>query len=256
MSDNSFLPDLEPHDIVAAASLLTRLPVPVDHERAGERAASAVWAYPIVGAVVGLICGLISMTLVWVDVPSGIAAAVCLGLSMLVTGALHEDGLSDCADGLGGAYSKDRALEIMKDSRIGAFGAAALIAVLLARWSGTDWTLNHLTLWAFAGFGAASRLPMVLAMFAMPLARSNGLAAGVGRPQAVHALVALALTAVICFVAFGFTALPVLFWSVAAALPLYLLAMRRIGGYTGDVLGGSQQLSEVAAMATALAILA
>jgi len=253
MSDNISKIDIELHDLAAAFSLLTRLPVPVDHDRAGARAAAAVWAYPLVGAIVGALAGAFGTTLLWFGVPAGIASAGVIGVAMLLTGALHEDGIADCADGLGGGSSRDRALEIMKDSRIGAYGAAALAIVLLARWSGVQGTLGSLNLWAFAAFGAASRVPMVLAMYALPLARNTGLAAGVGRPALAPVLLACVLAAVICLLALGSAGLGVLFWAVVIPLPLFILALRKIGGYTGDILGGSQQLAEIAAMAAVLA---
>lgn len=148
--------DVQPIDIPAAFTLLTRLPLPVDHAKTGERAARAAWAYPFVGAVLGLIAGVIALSLAAFGVQTGIAAAVALGTLMLLTGALHEDGLSDCADGLGGGTTLKKRLEIMKDSRIGAFGAAALGVTLLARWSGYDAVITVDWLWAFVAVGTAS----------------------------------------------------------------------------------------------------
>ena len=118
-------------DILIAFSLLSRIPVPVDHELAGKRAASATWAYPIVGLVLGLIAGIIGTTLHWFGAPAGIAAIAALGSLAILTGGMHEDGLADCADGFGGAMEKDQRLTIMKDSRIGAFGAIALVLLSL-----------------------------------------------------------------------------------------------------------------------------
>ncbi len=247
--------DVELHDLAAAFSLLTRLPVPVDHNRAGDRAAAAVWAYPLVGAVVGLLGGIAGLVALWIGVPAGIAAALTLATLMIITGALHEDGIADCADGLGGGMDRERRLEIMKDSRIGAFGAAALGVVLIARWSGTEAVLSIGWLPAFAAVGAASRLPMVLAMFLMPLARKSGMAAEVGRPPNTAVVMAVGLTLVICLAMLGLTGLALLVLPALAASPLYLLAQRRIGGYTGDILGGSQQLAEIAALASVAALL-
>ncbi|MCP5075329.1 MAG: adenosylcobinamide-GDP ribazoletransferase [Rhodobacteraceae bacterium] len=243
------------HDVAAAFSLLTRLPVPVDHARAGARAAAAVWAYPLVGSVIGLLGGLVGMLFWRLGAPLGIAAAGILGTTMLLTGAMHEDGLADCADGLAGGMDRERRLEIMKDSRIGAFGAAALVVVLIARWSGSEAVLWTVSLPAFVAIGAVSRLPMVLAMYLMSPARATGMAADVGRPQFAAVALAGGLALVICIVALGFTGFTALIIGTLAALPLFLYAQHKIGGYTGDILGGSQQLAEIATLATVVAVL-
>ena len=247
--------DLHPTDVLSAGSLLTRLPLPVDHERAGERASRAAWAYPLVGAAVGLLAGLIALLLATAGLQPGIAAAFAIGTLMIVTGGLHEDGLSDCADGFGGGGTVERRLEIMKDSRIGAFGAAALMVFVLARWSGYDAVITVDWLMAFVAVGAVSRLPMVLVMFGMPLARPNGLAARVGLVPATTAIIATLLTLVICVLAIGLLAIPLMLIAILTCLPLCALAWRRIEGYTGDVLGGCQQVAEVAALATLTVIL-
>ncbi|MDR6264174.1 adenosylcobinamide-GDP ribazoletransferase [Roseobacter sp. N2S] len=247
--------DLHPVDIPAAFTLLTRLPIPVNHQLAGERAARAAWAYPLVGAVLGLIAGLIALGIAALGVSSGIAAAVALGALMMLTGGLHEDGIADCADGFGGGATLTRRLEIMKDSRVGAFGAAALIVAVLARWSGYDSIISVNWLTGFIAVGTASRLPMVLVMYAMPLARPSGLAAQVGLVSAPTAIIAALLTIFLCLISVGLLALPMIAIAVLSCLPLCWLAWRRIEGYTGDVLGGCQQVAEIAALATLTAFL-
>ncbi|GGA12958.1 adenosylcobinamide-GDP ribazoletransferase [Neptunicoccus cionae] len=248
-------PDLDPVDIAAAFTLLTRIPLPVNHARAGERAAQAAWAYPLVGAVLGLVAGLIAISLHWIGVSTGIASASGLGVLMLMTGALHEDGIADCADGFGGGTTPARRLEIMKDSRIGAFGAATLIVVLLARWSGYGTVIEGNWLAAFVAVGAISRLPMVLVMYAMPLARPDGFAATVGMVTAPTVLVAAALALVLSLLCLGLLAIPLMLVTLLVCLPLCWLAWRRIGGYSGDVLGGCQQIAEIAALAVLSAVL-
>lgn len=247
--------DVQPMDIAAAFTLLTRFPLPVDHAKTGERAARAAWAYPFVGAVLGLIAGTIALALAAFGVESGMAAAIAIGALMMLTGALHEDGLSDCADGLGGGTTIQRRLEIMKDSRIGAFGAAALCAAILARWSGYEAVITVDWIWAFIAVGAASRLPMVLVMYVMPLARSDGLAATVGLITAPIAIIATLLTLILCVASIGLLALPMIATAILACLPLCYLAWRRIEGYTGDILGGCQQIAEIAALAALTTIL-
>lgn len=247
--------DLHPADVLAAFTLLTRLPVPVDHDFAGKRGARAAWSYPLVGAVLGGMAGVVSWLLVVIGVPAAMAAIAAVGCLMFWTGALHEDGLSDCADGFGGGKTVEDRLAIMKDSRIGAFGGAALMVAILARWSGyevlaaVDWVAG------FAAVGAASRLPMVLVMFAMPLARPNGLAARVGLVPASTAGVAVLVTLLVCAAMVGTLSISMILISILSVLPLCWMAWRRIEGSTGDVLGGCQQLAEIAALACLAAVI-
>jgi adenosylcobinamide-GDP ribazoletransferase len=246
---------LQAHDILAAFSLLTRLPLPVNHARAGARAAVATWAYPLVGATLGLLAGAIGSLAILAGVPNGMAAALALAVLVLASGGLHEDGLADCADGLGGGRDTPHRLEIMKDSRIGAYGAVALGLALIARWSGIDSLPLGSLIWAMAAVGAVSRVPMVLAMYFMQNARASGLSASVGRPPPESVLIALVLAGLISAAGPGLTGIWALLWALLAALPVLMLANRRIGGQTGDVLGATQQCAEIAALATLSALL-
>jgi len=242
-------------DIPAAFSLLSRLPIPVDHEVAGERAAIATWAYPLVGAVLGLIAGIIGSLLHWFGAPAPMAAVAALAALALLTGGMHEDGLADCADGFGGAFDTEKRLEIMKDSRIGAYGAIALILFLLARFSNMETLVSTSFIPALIAVGAASRLPVVLAMYAMPNARSKGLSASVGKPPETSLGIAIVITLLICFIFIGWSGIFVFGWAMIAATIMGLIAMRSIDGQTGDVLGAIQQWAEVGALGAAVAAL-
>ncbi|MEO1548918.1 MAG: adenosylcobinamide-GDP ribazoletransferase [Pseudomonadota bacterium] len=240
-------PWIEGHDLWAAFSLLTRLPVPVDHDRAGARAAQAIWAYPLVGAVVSALGVGIVFGLWGLGVPP-LAAALC-GLmgTILITGALHEDGLADCADGLMGGATAERRLEIMRDSQVGSYGALALVcsvglrAVCLA-------SLVPQGLWGAIVVGALSRGALVAVAVGVRDARDSGLGAGFGRPSGP----ALGLCAGLCVLAAlglgPLSALAVLLAGGTAAAALALCAQRLIGGRTGDVLGGTQQMFEMAGL--------
>lgn len=243
------------HDVPSAFAMLTRLPIPVDHAKAGHRAADAAWAYPLVGGVVGLMAGIVGWLLAALAVPPAMAAAAALATLVMLTGGLHEDGLADCADGFGGGDSVDRRLEIMKDSRVGAFGVLALVLAGLARWGGVEALVDAGAIWTFAAVGAVSRLPMVLTMFAMPLARPNGLAAQVGLVGPVTAGVAAAVTVVLALLFAGWGGLLMLIVACLAAAVVCVWAWQRIEGYTGDVLGAVQQIAEVAALAVAAALM-
>lgn len=243
-----------PSDIAGAATLLTRLPLPVDHARAGARAALAVWAYPVVGGLIGAVAGGVVALLTALGAPALAAAAIALLIGLALTGALHEDGFADMADGLGGR-DPARRLEIMRDSRIGAFGAAALIAALLAKAS----LLAHVaegapgltTIAMAAAAGAASRAPLGAAMRWLAPARREGLAAGVGRPPTWAALLALGLGA-LALAGFGWSGGAALAAGLASAAMVAAMARRAFGGVTGDVLGAMQVAAEIAAL-TALA---
>jgi adenosylcobinamide-GDP ribazoletransferase len=243
-------------DIPAAFSLLTRLPIPVDHELAGKRAATSTWAYPLVGATLGLLAGIIGSLLYWFGAPASIAAIAALTTLALTTGGMHEDGLADCADGFGGAFDKDRRLEIMKDSRIGAYGAIALIIFLLARATSMESLVNITFIPALVAVGAASRLPVVLAMYAMPNARADGLSSGVGKPPEMSLIIAIITTIILCYLCIGWSGIFVFGWAMIAAIIMAVIAHRSIGGQTGDVLGAMQQWAEVGALATAVSAFA
>jgi len=248
--------NFEAHDILAAFGVLSRLPLTIDHTRAGMRAARATWAYPVVGAALGAIAAFTTKLALFLGAPVGVSAAVALGTLALLTGAMHEDGLADCADGLGGGSTKSHRLEIMKDSRIGAFGATALGIALIARWAGLQGLIetDHLY-WPLVAIGAASRLPMVLAMFFLPRAREDGLSAGVGMPPPVSLAGAIAATLLLSIFAMGWGGAMVVFWGITSTIPLLLLAKYLIGGQSGDILGGSQQLAEIACISTAVALI-
>lgn len=247
--------DLQAHDIWAAFSLLTRLPVPVDHARAGARGAGAAWAFPVVGLIVGGLAGALAMLTGWLGVPAGMAAASALAFLAIVTGGMHEDGLADFADSMGG-MTVERRLEIMKDSRIGAYGVIALSIALLARWSGIGELSGWTTVFTLAAVGAASRAVMVWLMFAMQPARDSGLSADVGKPSGTTVLVAGGIAFITCVLFTGLSGVVLCMLIFAAALPIYWIANRVLGGQTGDVLGAAQQSAEIIGLAAAVVFLA
>jgi adenosylcobinamide-GDP ribazoletransferase len=233
-------------DVLAAFGLLTRLPVP-DH---APRGAAAAWAWPVAGAVVGALGALALQTAMWAGLTAGPAAALALAVMALATGGLHEDGLSDTADGLWGGHTPARRLEIMKDSRVGSYGVLALMLVGLARWSAVV-ALAEAGLGAAAlvAAGALSRAPMAVVMAALPNARGTGLAALVGRPGGWTAAGAAALGLLLALAAAGPAVLAGALLAAALVAALARTARARIGGQTGDILGAAQQLAEAAILA-------
>jgi len=246
-SDNEQL--FEFGDVAAAIGLLTRLPVPVDADRAGARGARAAWAYPIAGVLVALIAGVIGQLGLWIGLPSQVIAVLVLAALILPTGALHEDGLADSADGLWGGWTKERRLEIMKDSRIGAYGVIALVLSLMLRGAALNLLIHEGLMWpALLISAGSSRAAMVALMAWLPNARSNGLSQSVGRPSFHVAGIAVGISALVTLVLAPFSLVWLVLLCSLAAVGCGLLAKAKIGGQTGDILGATGQMVEMMAL--------
>lgn len=245
----------EAHDVWVAFSLLTRIPVPVDHERAGTRTAPAAWAFPLVGLILGASAGVLGCALQWLGVPPSMTAAFILLAYVLATGAMHEDGLADCADGFWGGNTVERRLEIMKDSRLGTYGAAALMIFLLARYSGVASLRGWDLVLTLAAVGAASRAMMVSVMYMLEPVRKNGMSASAGQPSVQAVGLALGIGFAACVLLTGFSGIVLFGIMLLAVIPVATTAQRLLGGQTGDILGASQQCAEVAGLAAAIALL-
>ncbi len=248
------LPQIHARDLLVAASLLTRLPMPADFDNSSERIAGSSWAWPVVGAFVGVVAGIAGASLGWLGVDRGISALAALGALVLLTGAMHEDGLADSLDGLAGGSTDEKRLAIMKDSRIGVFGATGLALVLLGRWSAMSEIDGFRLIAVLLVSSCASRLPVVLAMAALPPAQDSGLSASIGRPTGQHALLAVAVTSLVCLAALGTVGLAAVPIAIVGALPICYLARQLIGGQTGDVLGASQQFAELAVLTMVVSV--
>lgn len=241
-------------DVTLAFVLLTRLPMPRLPQEAFNKSARAVWAYPMVGVVLGaLVCGAALFALE-LGLPASIAAGIGLGLVMLSSGAMHEDGLADTIDGFWGGHSVDQRLSIMKDSEIGTYGTLALVMTVGLRWIALTSLLTISPL-AFIGIAALSRAAMPVVMHLLPLARASGLAQSVGRPGAPPVVLGLALAALVAGTTMGTATFGALLTVLLIAGLVLLLARARIGGQTGDVLGATQQLCELAALLFCIAVM-
>src|SRR5690606_36544225 len=180
--------------------------------------------------------------------------------AMLVTGALHEDGLADVADGFAGGRTREDRLRIMRDSRIGAYGTLALIVSVGLRWAAIVALLRNgmgTAAVALIVAGTVSRLTPVLLMRFLDPAREDGLGASAGRPQDMSIRIAIVLSLLVLLLLATFTAaLTVAAVTLLACWLVAALARNRIGGQTGDVLGAGQQVTEalvLLGLATALA---
>lgn len=241
-------------DLRLAFAFLTRLPI------AGRIAtrplAASARCFPLVGVVVGLVGGLVYALGLKLDLPMLGAALFAIVATGLVTGALHEDGLADSADGLAGGHDRDRRLAIMSDSRIGSYGVLALIFSVMARASLLASLPAAHGIAALIGAHALARAAMALVMARGTPAKSDGLGAAAGKPAEGDALAALAIAAVIAWIALGpIAAAMALAVVLAIAWMMARLGKRLIGGYTGDILGAVEQLAEIAVLAVAAAMI-
>ncbi|MEL6641143.1 MAG: adenosylcobinamide-GDP ribazoletransferase, partial [Pseudomonadota bacterium] len=177
--------------------------------------------------------------------------------AVVITGALHEDGLADSADGLWGGWDKTRRLEIMKDSSIGAYGVLTLILGIGLRWMCLSILLDtpH---WVAALIVPASlsRATMVAVMSGLPNARDAGLSRSVGRPSIATCGIAVAIAAFLALTVLGLNGLWLCVIAAIAALACAAIATRKIGGQTGDILGATQQVTEIALLVTFTSIAA
>ena len=232
-------------DIAQALALLTRLPVP---DNAPSRGAASAWAYPLVGLVVGAIAAFVGVAAHLIGLPNAIAALLSMTALTVLTGAMHEDGLADTADGLWGGWTPEARLDIMKDSHIGTYGVLALILTLGARWSALWLLFNIGAGTAAAALVAAamlSRATMPSLMATLPHARSTGLSHSVGATTKAAAGIAWALAVIGSLLLTGGAAIWAVLWAGLVAYVVAMIARRKIGGQTGDVLGALQQVSEV-----------
>ena len=243
------------HDAATAVIFLTRLPVPWTVPDVADRIHRCTPWFPAVGVLVGGIGALVwwLAALAW---PPVIAAIVAVAATVLATGAFHEDGLADTFDGLGGSPYRERALEIMKDSRVGTYGVVALVLVLAGRVAALT-ALGGAVPAALIGAHALARCSSLPPIRWLNYAREEG---GTGKPFAggisLNGLVvALAATAVLTVVLFGNAA--VVTWIAAAVGAGLILAWSRarLGGITGDTLGAANQIAELAAYLALLAAL-
>lgn len=243
--------------LLIATGYFTRVPIPAWVGWSADELNRSARYFPLVGMGVGLVAAGALGAAVQV-LPAMPAVVLSMMASILLTGAFHEDGLADAADGFGGGYERDRVLAIMQDSRIGSFGAVALVLVLLAKFAALLELARVNLAFAMVALAiahAASRAAALAVMAALPYVRVDGpakakpVAEGIGPAEwgtglllgALPLAMALALHAVPAEAA-------ALVLGVSLAVPVVAVRYfrRRIGGYTGDCLGAVQQVAELA----------
>jgi adenosylcobinamide-GDP ribazoletransferase len=235
-------------DFLAAVQFLTRVPVPgLAYQQ--DSLARAVKFFPIVGLLLG--AGSVGLYFALTPhLPQVVVSLIIVAYLTGITGCLHEDGLADSADGFGGGWERERVLEIMRDSRIGSYGAAALTLSLLARVLLIS-SLPRVQATAFLLAGPVlSRWTSLPLSFFLPPARESEEAGQGARIARLTSRGSLVVGSVLAFViVFALLRLHALF-PIAAAISVTVLTglyyRRRIGGVTGDCFGATNQLSEIA----------
>lgn len=243
-------------DLVVASMFLTRLPIRSSAPWRDDDLASSVIMFPIVGALLGLIGAVFYTLSSALGLPPYLAATITTAVLILTTGALHEDGLADIADGFGGGRTREDKLRIMRDSALGSYGTLALILGLILR-IGALSVLAHPSIVATALIttSALSRASMPIAMMIMSQARKEGLAAKAGSPHPGRAGVAALIATLIIFLCLPLAhAAAMLVIAIICSSLLLLLARCQIGGITGDVLGALQQTVEIAGLLALVAL--
>jgi adenosylcobinamide-GDP ribazoletransferase len=243
-------------DVRIALLICTRLPLGSPAQIGSLDLVRASWALPVAGELVGAIGACSFWIASELRLPPPIAAALSLVVTLFVTGCLHEDGLADTADGFGGGWDRTRKLEIMHDSRLGAYGACALVMSLVLRWTALSAMTSPMrAAAALVAAHIAARAALPAFMHVVPPARAEGLAVRAGQPALRSAAVAASVGILALGLAMGITAMVIgLVLATLAAFLMAWLCLRQIGGQTGDVLGALEQVIEIIILLTAVAL--
>jgi adenosylcobinamide-GDP ribazoletransferase len=262
-------PDRKPmsHALMALAQCVrfySRLPVPRLPGENDPHAAPDFKRVPRLLPLASILIGLPSFLMLLGAGAAGmgglLSAALAITVAIITTGGMAEDGLSDVADGFGGGHTVERRLEIMADSRVGAYGAAAMVMALMIRVIALG---NLVDFFGYRAGAAAllaacvlSRIAGLMPLVFLPSARPGGKSSSVGRPTAMTIAIALILAVgiVAALLALGGfkprgIAIGILI-SLLSALPMIALSQRMIGGQTGDVAGATQQVAEIVFLVT------
>ncbi len=242
---------------LTALMFFTRIPVPANLPYSKELLNRALRFFPAVGAIVGVV-GVAVLWLALYIFPLHLAILLSMVATIFITGAFHEDGFADFCDGYGGGMTKERILEIMKDSRLGTYGTIGLVAVLAVKFlTLATIPVPHLFTVLITGHVFSRFVPVVL-VYTTPYIREDAMskAKPIGNQTSEKSLLIALFTAILPFFFFSWmTILTVTIVSAAIFLLFRMYIMKRTGGYSGDVLGALQQLIEVGFYLTVCAIL-
>ncbi len=239
-------------DIALAATFMTRLPVPCGWIRKERKLAEALWAMPLGGGLIGVLGGGLVIGSETMGVAPGLGSLIALAVMTIATGALHEDGLADFCDGIGGGHSVEQRLEIMRDSQIGTYGTIALILAFVTLVTVMEHLLLSLGAWhllvIIIAAAALSRSSSAMIFALLPPARNDGLAVFFGHPGRMNLALTLIWPASASIALLGWHAAALITAALLTALTVSAIAYKYLGGYTGDVLGATISLSFVASL--------
>jgi adenosylcobinamide-GDP ribazoletransferase len=246
-------------DLLVCLRFFSRFPLPVldvENGRSSRRLADAAAAAPLAGALLSIVGAAVLGVARAGALPATLAAALAVAALVATTGALHEDALADCADGFGGGATRERKLAIMHDSRIGTFGACALILSLYARVEALAAIATHsgwLAATALVAAASLSRCACLLPLMLLQPARAEGIGAAAGRPSPAGITLGFILAIGLSLATYAFGASPIriltaVLAAAAAGLAVSALARQQVGGVTGDVAGAAQQVAEIAVL--------
>lgn len=244
-------------EAILAVGFLTRLPMPeVDYSDAAM--ARATRLYPAVGLVLGAALAALLWLLSQV-LPQPVAVLLTLAAGARLTGALHEDGLADAGDGLGGGWSRDQALEIMRDSRIGTYGALTLGLTLAIKAAALAYLPLTAAMIAVLAGHTLGRLAITQLIVFLDYARPKGAGDFLADVSALKGIApwppAIVAALAIALLVGPVPALAALAATLAVFVVMRRWCQRKLGGFTGDTLGASEQLIEAAVPLAILACL-
>jgi adenosylcobinamide-GDP ribazoletransferase len=246
-------------ELGVAIGLLTRFPLPEFKMRTPATIGSAFWAYPLAGALIGAPAA----ALFWLCVTTGFSTApsvlVAMAVALMASGAFHEDGLTDFWDGLGGGESREEKLEIMRDSRIGTYGALALIFTLGLQFAflvNIHYYAGHASVMgAIISAEALSRGAIALPVWSLRPARNDGLGPAMAALSTTTLLTGVTIAVLITVILLGAGAALMITGATLGTAFIALMAWHFLGGFTGDVLGAAAVTARMAGLAAfALAV--
>ena len=243
-------------DLHLAAVFLMRIPLPELSPDGVRPLSQAAWSFPVIGLGVGAAGGVALMAGFNLGLHPLLCALMALAVQTFMTGALHEDGLADVADGFGGGQTSRDKLHIMRDSRIGSYGVLALVFSVALRGAALSGMAGAgIAALALIVSGALSRSTVVMVMAFMSPARADGLGSSAGKAALKAVVIAFVISIIVAHFIFEALVWPVLAVALIAATLVAWMARRQVGGFTGDVLGTVQQVSEIAILVALASVL-
>ncbi len=246
-------------DFVTSIMFFTRIPVNWSYfSKKPPELTKAAWSFPLVGLLIGLLAGLIGDLFIYLELPIFLSCVIAISISVILTGAFHEDGLADSADGLGAGGSPEKIDKIMHDSRLGTYGAVALILGLLMRLALIPPLID-------SGYSLVSILSIAFATGKLAImftrnyfshskfAKIGSIVGKISRKQLVSASLIWVFPTLYIFPFLG-----VLLGTTFTTLVVFLLgkkAKKALGGITGDILGATAFLAELTFLMGVLVII-